>query len=99
MAYLQEILVNEQLDREFTWSTTEVAYPYNSTTKVSKFQPLTRPYFMHETAKPLKIMKIPRNLMPMGEVHDSSGMEKLVQKEIEDQKAAARRNDDSLQDD
>lgn len=81
LAHIQEILTEEQLEKEFTWSTTEIAYPYNSTTKVSKFSPLERPYWMHEKARPVKKFKIAKNLMPVGIVNDISGMAAQLEKE------------------
>ena len=46
IALLQEILINEQLDREFQWSMSQTAYPYDANTKTSKFVPLNRPDWM-----------------------------------------------------
>jgi hypothetical protein len=78
LAHIQEILTDEQLEREFYWGTSEIAYPYNPTTKQSKFSPLTRPYFMAAPAPQLKRIQIPRGLMPVGEGIDSGGMEKYI---------------------
>lgn len=74
LAHIQEILTDQQLNREFTWSTTEVAYPYNATTKESKFKPLTRPYWMLEKAQPLKKIKILKSHMPSGLINNLSGI-------------------------
>ena len=46
IALLQEILVNDQLNKEWEWSRSEFAYSYNQNTKTSKFIPLERPEWM-----------------------------------------------------
>ena len=63
---LQEILITEQLEHEWQWSMTEIAYPYNKNTKKSEFQELPRPDWMRKIVpKPEKIM-IRRDLLPVG---------------------------------
>jgi len=99
LSYIQEILTTNQLEHEFIWSTTEIAYPYNSTTKQSNFSPLSRPYFMFEKAKPVKIFKIPKAMMPVGVINDVSGMAEVVQKEIESQRTNTRSDGSSIPDD
>jgi len=79
LAHIQEVLTDEQLNREFLWGMSEVAYPYNSTTKQSKFNPLPRPYFMHENAPKIRRVRIPKSMMPQGIIHDTGGMEKFIQ--------------------
>lgn len=73
-ALIQEILTDEQLDKEFTYGLSEIAYPYNSSTKKSVFKPMPRPYWMKEDIKPLKKFKYARSLLPMGIIQDVSGM-------------------------
>lgn len=75
LAHIQEILTDEQLDHEFIWSTTEIAYPYNSTTKQSRFQPLERPYFMAATASQPKKVRMLKSLMPVGNIENLSGID------------------------
>lgn len=74
---LQEILVDEQLKKEWEWSLTELAYPYNSNTKTSNFKPLDRPDWMHpkqtDEKKDLPIYRIRRDLMPLGVIIRSDG--------------------------
>ena len=66
LAFVQEIITDEQLDREFVWNMSEKSYSYNYNTKVGKAIPLDRPHFMKEEVKePVKI-KIPVSLMPIG---------------------------------
>lgn len=63
---LQEILISEQMEHEWNWSLTEIAYPYNKSTKKSEFKELPRPDWMQKIVpKPEKI-KIRRDLLPQG---------------------------------
>jgi hypothetical protein len=79
LAHIQEILTDEQLNREFIWGTSEIAYPYNSSTKQSKFSPLKRPYFMAGTAPELKRFMMKKELLPQGSVQDVGGMATFIQ--------------------
>jgi hypothetical protein len=67
---LQEIMVDEQLDREWQWSLTEIAYPYNETTKQSNFKPLDRPEWMMivsaENLPKIPIVRMRRDMLPVG---------------------------------
>lgn len=75
LAIIQEILVDEQLEHEFYYGLSEVAYPYNASTKKSDFKPLSRPGWMRPRVEPDKIQRtqIPRSLMPVGvvEINDA----------------------------
>lgn len=68
IALFQEILVDEQLEREWQWSRSEIAYQLNPQTKKSEFKPLSRPNWMDAPVvyKPVKKGKIPKDLIPMG---------------------------------
>jgi hypothetical protein len=68
---LQEGLIDEQHQREWQWSLTELAYPYNSDTKTSSFKPLKRPDWMTiiKDNMPEKIM-IRKDMMPQGVIID-----------------------------
>lgn len=66
LAYLQEILTEKQLMKEFAWSSSEIAYPYDDRTKKSKFQPLTRPYWMAKEKEVRQAPPIPKSLLPVG---------------------------------
>jgi len=44
LAKIQEILVDEQLEHEFFYGLSEVAYSYDSSTKKSKFVPMPQSY-------------------------------------------------------
>ena len=71
LAYIQEVLTEKQLNREFVWSTSEVAYEYDKSTKKSKLHKLPRPYWMMvgtDEKKEVKTVKIPINLLPVGTI-------------------------------
>ena len=70
---LQEILLGEQRDRDFIWSTTEVAYEYSKSTKKSKLKLLDRPEWMRKgfSAKKepkKKKTRIRRDFLPVGRI-------------------------------
>lgn len=86
LAIIQEILVDEQLEHEFYYGLSEVAYPYDQATKKSRFVPLTRPHWMRPKVEPDKIEKImiPIELMPVGVVDYSNALPpELLPKEYE----------------
>ena len=70
LGLMQEILVSEQLSREWEWSLSEIAYPYDKASKKSKFHPLKRPIWMVRGTRlkePPKI-KIEKRFIPVGNV-------------------------------
>lgn len=81
MALIQEVLTEQQLEKEFQWSMSEIAYQYNKTTKTSKFVPLTRPYWMLPKPQEIKIVKMPKMYMPVGNIVDVSGMADYLEKQ------------------
>ena len=86
LAIIQEILVDEQLDKEFQYGLSELAYPYDARTKKSTFKPLPRPSWMRPRAEPEKIQKtpIPVSMIPMGVViADGVLPDELLPKEYE----------------
>lgn len=98
LAHIQEIFTDEQLEQEFMWQMSEIAYPYNKTTKESKFSPLPRPYFMQMQAPEPKKIRMLKTLVPVGEVHDQSGMEKYFKEKAESEATQLARNGGSLED-
>ena len=67
MGLFQETLFNNQLDKEWQWSLTELAYPYNAASKTSRFQPLERPIWMRTNiAEQQKNVKIHKSMIPLG---------------------------------
>lgn len=66
---LQEILLNEQLDKEFQWTMSERSAYYDDKAKTTKMNPLPRPDWMNkhiDPTKEIKIIKIPKDMMPVG---------------------------------
>jgi len=82
---IQEILTDEQLDREFYWSSSEVAYSYDSSSKTSKFVPLDRPYWMRPKVTAPKKVKLLKALLPVGAVDYKAVGDDLAPKEIKHQ--------------
>jgi len=79
-ALAQEIATNEQLEREWEWARTEIAYPYDQGTKKHIFKPLQRPFWMLgiDPKKPVQTVKIPKHMMPVGNVIRSKSNEDIV---------------------
>lgn len=69
-ALLQEIETEKQLEREWFWQTTEIAYPYNKDTKRSEFHALPRPAWMRGKVGPPKERRVPLGMRPVGNVID-----------------------------
>jgi len=83
LAKIQEIIVDDQLSREFEYGLSEVAYHYDKHSKTSKFVPLPRPHWMRTKIQPIKKSLIPKALLPMGVViADGVLPEDLMPKEI-----------------
>lgn len=68
LAIIQEILTDEQLDREFRWGMSTVAYSEDKGSKSMKFNELPRPYWMRPPIQPVKKFKIASRFLPVGEV-------------------------------
>lgn len=71
LGMIQEIMTDKQLEREFYYGLSEVAYPYNKNTNQSNFKPLDRPYWMRPTLDPKKDVprfSIPKSMLPDGVV-------------------------------
>jgi len=60
--------VDDQLDREFIYGLSEIAYHYDKNTKTRKFVPLPRPHWMREKIQPVKKFPILKAMMPMGNI-------------------------------
>lgn len=80
LALLQEILVEEQLEREWSWSLSEIAYPYNPTTKKSVYKPLPRPAWMSGTPRVVAgtVVKFQKGMLPVGAIVGEDGRERIV---------------------
>ena len=68
LAKIQEIIVDDQLDKEFFYGLSEIAYHYDKNSKTSKFVPLHRPHWMRPKIKPIKKILIPASMLPVGNV-------------------------------
>lgn len=66
MALVQEVITDEQLDREFLWTMSERSYIYDSKTKSGRPNPLERPYFMKEPVKEPKKIMMRADMLPPG---------------------------------
>lgn len=68
----QEITIGEQLRREWDWGLSEIAYPYNSSTKKSEFREYPRPKWMQfsptQAVQKVKKIKIRKDMIPIGNV-------------------------------
>jgi hypothetical protein len=86
LAIIQEISVDEQLEHEFQYGLSEMAYHYNSATKKSEFRPMPRPSWMRPKVEPERIKKfsLPASMIPTGVVvTDGVLPENLLPKEYE----------------
>lgn len=80
ISLLQEILVDQQMEREWQWSLSEIAYPYDSTAKKSSYKPLPKPAWMEEE-KPLVInqkVKFKKGMLPVGKIIGENDVERIV---------------------
>lgn len=64
MAYFQEIMVNEQLEKEWEYGLSEVSRTYDQSTKQSRFVPLKRPIWMVD--REIKVVKLLKKFLPLG---------------------------------
>lgn len=73
----QETEIDKQFNREWQWGLTELAYPYDETTKKSKFHPLTRPQWMMPIVPKPKIIKMRKNMIPIGKIEGQDELDKV----------------------
>jgi hypothetical protein len=71
--YIQEIMIDNQFNREWEYSLSGQGMIYNKTTRKSHFRPLTRPRWMVKTEPTM--VKMPRSLLPVGNVVYGKGFE------------------------
>lgn len=65
---IQEILISEQLNKEWEWMLSDKSSGYDEVTKKHRFIELPRPDWMKPIPKPPKPVKIPRFMLPRGNV-------------------------------
>lgn len=75
IAFVQEILSDQQQENEFIHQLSEVAYEYNKSTKKSHYKPLQRPMWMTARRKKDIITKIRRDMLPVGNVVFPEGVD------------------------
>jgi hypothetical protein len=73
VVFVQEILADQQQEKEFLHQLSEVAYEYNKQTKKSHYRPLRRPAWMTVRRKEQLIMKIRRDRLPVGKICSMTG--------------------------
>ena len=81
ISLLQEILVDDQLTKEWQWDLSEIAYPYNANTKKSEHKPLPRPNWMQGRTRvflPALKLKFKKSMLPIGSVIGEDGNERLI---------------------
>lgn len=65
----QEISIDEQLQKEWEYGLSDVAYVYNTTTKSSEFKPLPRPDWMKPIIpKELPVIRMRKDMLPTGNI-------------------------------
>ena len=73
----QEIQIDEQLENEWQYGLSEIAYPYDKATKTSRYKPLTRPdwmlHSMGDAKKPVKKSRMPKSILPKGNIISLDG--------------------------
>lgn len=78
----QEMSIDDQLEKEWEWGLSEMAYPFNKSTKKSEYKPLQRPsWMMPMVPKQLPVVKIKKSLLPVGNIIDVQAEEEAKQKE------------------
>jgi hypothetical protein len=83
LALVQEVLTDEQLNKEFLWGMSDKSATYDTKTKTTKFNDLPRPYWMKKKIEPPKKIIMPANLLPVGNVDVSAIPEEFKSKAVE----------------
>ena len=74
--YIQEIMLDDQFKREWEYGLSGQGHIYNQRTRTSHFRPLIRPSWM--VRKEPTVVKMPKSLMPVGNVVYGGGLEPKV---------------------
>lgn len=83
IAQIQEVLTDEQLEKEFLWSMSDKSYSYNPKTKTGKAIDLPRPYWMKEPPKSIQKTIMPVSMLPMGLINDEAIPPELKGKKVD----------------
>lgn len=70
LSKIQEILIDEQLEREFLWTMSDRSSYWDDRTKTAKINPLPRPDWMNkhiELEKEVRKSLVPASMMPAGQ--------------------------------
>jgi len=67
-AMIQEILVSDQISKEWEWMLSDKSVGYDEATKKSRYIELPRPDWMKPIPKPPKKVKIPKFMLPVGNI-------------------------------
>ncbi len=76
VGFIQEILVDQQFEREFFYSLSEIAYPYDKATKRSRYIPMNRPAWM-VIGGGRKDQRVLKDSLPVGNVIYPEGEERF----------------------
>jgi hypothetical protein len=71
---MQEIQLDDQFEKEWEWSQTEIAYPYDAASKKSTYKPLARPTWMRPIPEAPKLVKIRKEFLPLGNIISMSDL-------------------------
>lgn len=82
LAMIQEIITDEQLDREFQYGLSEMAYSYDKRTEKSRYNPMPRPHWMRAKIKPIERFLIPAYMLPVGNVDMKAIPDEYKPKEV-----------------
>lgn len=74
----QELEIDKQLEREWEWSMSEVSWQYDPSDKKSHFKALPRPNWMLPIAPKPKIIRLPKDMLPIGIVDNLDELNKAV---------------------
>lgn len=74
----QEVEIDKQLEKEWEWSRSEIAFVYDKNSKSSHFQPLPRPQWMLPIAPKPRIVRIRKDMLPIGNIEGNDGIGQVV---------------------
>lgn len=75
----QECKIDEQIDKEWEWGLSEIAYPYDPSAKAGIFKPLGRPQWMLGIAPKPRVVHIKADMLPMGNIEGIDELNQAVE--------------------